>query len=99
MAKIVYVKRQYVGLRENFPGSLAESINYYGYDTGLPRYYEVSGTTGFNDKDYIEFAVAEITFAPQNTQQLGSITTETGYIYTYPIWEARSVPDNFVLPG
>jgi hypothetical protein len=59
----------------------------------------VSGTTGFNDKDYIEFAIAEMTFAPQNTQQLGSITTETGFVHTYPIWEARSVPNNFVLPG
>jgi hypothetical protein len=99
MTKTIYIKRQYLGLRENFPGSLADSINYYGYDTGLTRYYEVSGTTGVYDKDYIEFGVAEITFARQDTQQLGSITTETGFVYTYPIWEARSVPDNFVLPG
>jgi hypothetical protein len=99
MAKTIYIRRQFVQLREDFPGSLADTIVYSGYNTGLTRYYEVSGTTGFNDKDYIEFAVAEITFTPQNTQQLGSITTETGFVHTYPIWEARSVPNDFALPG
>jgi len=98
MPKTVYLRRQLVGLLENFPGSLADTIFFNGYNTGLTRYYEVDGNSSFNDDDYLEFTVAEMTFTPQNLSLTGTAATEVT-TYPYPIWEARLVPDTFVIPA
>jgi Bacterial Ig domain len=98
MSQTVYIRQVFKQLLENYPGTLADDILFYNYHTTLLRYYEVDGTTGLFDKDYIEMTVTEMTFTPQNTQQLGTITTEKGQ-KTYQVWVAKTVPDNFVIPG
>lgn len=101
MARNVYFRLEYVGLYFNLPpgGSLTDTLRFNGFDTGVSRYYEVHGLPYGIDRDYIELAITSMTFSPQNLNLQGRITTHTGFVQTYNIWNVRSVPDDFVIPG
>lgn len=98
MSKVVYFRLELVALREEQIGfNLSDTIVFNGYDTGELRYYEVHGA-GPIDRDYLEFRIPEMTFTPQNLALQGVAPTETTS-FTYPIWQARTVPDSFQIPG
>jgi hypothetical protein len=97
---IIYYRLAYVAFHEHNTGfSLNETIQWQGHSTNALRYYEVQGLPRGIDYDYLEFNILEVTTTPQDLSLQGTVTTETGFVHTYPIWTQASVPDNFPTGG
>lgn len=104
MSKIVYFEYQGTVINSLPAGaSLLDTIIYNGFDTGIEKYYPLGGTSS-NDPGFeaVEETITQMTFARPaiygTPQDIQSISTDYG-TQTFPIWDARSVPDNFVIPS